>query len=127
MTRFTDGPAKGQILTLGRAPLFLRVAQDANGTWDALDQIDDFPKATETLYAYVRVGSAGQCFMDGRDKKTGKRRGRACVIAEYRFYEEQPDQFTLGFRKENWEAWVNSIWEKQQAMFKTPQINETKI
>ena len=39
--RFLDGPAKGAILDLRRAPLFLRVVSDVDdGTIDALDRLD---------------------------------------------------------------------------------------
>jgi len=65
MTTFEDGPAKGQHLSLQRAPKFLRVVEDG-GKWDALDQPTDEPRPGETLYAY-RIssevgGQAGKTF-----------------------------------------------------------------
>jgi hypothetical protein len=36
MTKFTNGPAAGTVLSLRRSPLFLRAVQDAEGKWDAL-------------------------------------------------------------------------------------------
>lgn len=44
MTTFTDGPAAETVLELRRAPKFLRVVRDADGTVDALDQLNDTPK-----------------------------------------------------------------------------------
>jgi hypothetical protein len=55
MTRFLDGPAVGTTLLLKRAPLFLRAVQDQAGTWDALDQLTDEPRADERIVVYRMV------------------------------------------------------------------------
>ena len=55
MTTFLDGPAKGEVLRLKAAPLFLRVVQ--NGPcFDALDMPGDEPEPTELVYVYLRTG-----------------------------------------------------------------------
>ena len=54
-TRFIDGPAKGVVLDLERTPHYLRVVHDSETwQWDALDQLDDEPKPTETIFVYRR-------------------------------------------------------------------------
>ena len=58
MTTFVDGPAKGQRLRLKRAARFLRVTE-ANGEWDALDQLTDHPRTDEKLWAYEITGQPG--------------------------------------------------------------------
>lgn len=58
MITFLDGPAD-KVLQLRRAPLYLRVVIDASGEVDALDQLDDKPKANEKSFAYKRKGPAG--------------------------------------------------------------------
>jgi hypothetical protein len=63
MTTFTDGPAKGEVLALRRAPLLLRVVQSAvKGEWDALDQLADTPTPREKVHVYRRVGKAQWVF-----------------------------------------------------------------
>ena len=60
MTTFTDGPAAGQTLMLSRAPMLLRVT-DNGKTRDALNNLDDTPRADERLYAYVTMKEPGVC------------------------------------------------------------------
>lgn len=56
MSRFLDGPAAGQELTLARAPIFLRVVIDqTDGKVDALDRLDDTPSPSEHVHVYERV------------------------------------------------------------------------
>lgn len=85
MTRFTDGPAKGQVLMLKRAARFLRVVQSSAGTWDALDQPDDSPAPDETLYAYTIVGQPLMCHINRGSKGSG-----FYPAADYRLCEIQP-------------------------------------
>jgi hypothetical protein len=112
MTRFEDGPAKGQVLTLRRAAIFLRVVRDENGAWDALDQLDDTAKPDETLFAYQCVGNIGSAFIDGKDPVTGRRMGYRAMIASYRFVPDQPTdaemRSTFG-----WQKWCQAEAERQ--------------
>ncbi len=106
MTHFEDGPAKGQTLMLKRAPQFLRVVE-ANGKWDALDQLDDKPEPQEKIYAYKRVGKPGMIHINmGR-----KNHGGFFPMAEYRFCSEQPPD--CGMRdKERWQWWCRKMQMK---------------
>jgi hypothetical protein len=54
MVTFLDGPAEGESLALRRIPVLLRVVRSRTGNWDALDQLDDEPKPTETITIYRR-------------------------------------------------------------------------
>lgn len=85
MTSFLDGPAKGQHLTLARAPYFLRVVR-AGKKWDALDQFADEPSPGEEIFAYSLVGDPGMVHMDFRNP----RRGVWFTIANYMLVSAQP-------------------------------------
>lgn len=104
MTTFQNGPAKGQALSLQRAPVFLRVVEK-QGKWDALDQLEETPDPEEKIYVYLIVGNSGMYFMDGRGTD-GRRRGWSCVMATYRFYEIQPEDSVM---RENpaWQKWCH--------------------
>jgi hypothetical protein len=109
MTKFLNGPAAGQHLSLGRSPYFLRVCRTSAGKWDALDQLDDTPKPTEEIHVYRRATTPMTMHVDGRDPKTGKRFGRWTSIADYVLHDEQPDDPTA----RNPDAWPQ--WCAQQA------------
>ena len=110
MTRFEQGPAHGKFVSIKRLPMFLRVTIDAAGKVDALDQLDDEPRADEKLFVYRMIpGSESHCFVDGRDPKTGKRWGRQESGARYRFVESQPDDETLR-DKAKWGDWVQRTY-----------------
>jgi hypothetical protein len=104
MTRFEDGPAKGQTLMLKRSPQFLRVAE-AGGKWDALDQFEDTPEPGEKLHAYERHGEAGGCHI----RASGGRSG-FYTVASYRHCAEQPAQEQM----RDQDAWRDWCREQQQ-------------
>jgi hypothetical protein len=61
MTTFQQGPAHGKTLMIRRVPFFLRVVVKVvtNGLEiDALDQIEDTPKADEQIHVYLRQPDA---------------------------------------------------------------------
>lgn len=99
MTRFEDGPARGQTLMLKRAAYFLRVVQGADGKFDALDQLDDTPKPDEKLFAYEINGTPGMAFVDGT-----KCRG-AYALANYKVVKNQPTDVEMR-TTEAWQEWV---------------------
>lgn len=106
MTRFIDGPAKGTTLFLRRAPHYLRVVQGpdgptAPGTIDALDQLDDTPRASETVTAYEMVGGPSHMHVNRGRLGCAWYRG-----GEYRMVAEQPDDATLRDAA-RWRAWVS--------------------
>lgn len=88
MTTFHQGPADGKILVLSRAPKFLRVVVDKGGKIDALDQLDDQPKITESIHVYQLEGEVGRCHILTRGK--GGHGSGWRVIAKYRFFPDQP-------------------------------------
>jgi len=101
MTSFIDGPAKGQHLMLKRAARFIRVVDEV-GKWDALDQPEDTPKATEKIYAYQVHGDVRACHIN-----RGGGRGGFYPIAEYRFIVDQPDDATMR-DADRWRAWCEA-------------------
>ena len=58
MLSLMDGPCKGVFL-VKTAPDFLRAVIDKKGETDVLDQLEDKPKASETVYVYKLVGNRG--------------------------------------------------------------------
>lgn len=105
MTTFLDGPAAGKSLTLHRTPQFLRVVDNC-GQWDALDQPDDAPELSETIYAYRVRRVLGSAFIDGQDRQ-GRRRGFRIAIVEYQHVEPQPDQATMR-SQDGWAQWCEA-------------------
>lgn len=103
MVTFIDGPAIGRRLNLRRTPVFLRVVVEADGRFDALDQLDDDPTPTETIYAYRLTGQPSRGIACTRGKGC-----RTFVHAEYRLCEDQP----IG--SESRESW--SQWTEEQAV-----------
>lgn len=103
MTTFVDGPAKGKILQLRRAPYFLRVTE-VHGNFDALDQLSDEPMRGETLYAYVILGAPGMIHINKRGCGGG-----FYPIAEYKFVELQPSDTEMRMT-DLWSAWC---WENK--------------
>lgn len=112
MVSFLDGPAAGVVLELHRAPVFLRVVIGHEGV-DALDQLDDEPRAGEDIAVYQRVGNAGSVHLSGRDKN-GRRFGRTLATAEYRLHAEQPaDEIVRSQVK--WRNWCEIEWDRLKA------------
>jgi hypothetical protein len=105
MTTFLDGPAKGQVLNLSRAPFFLRVTHKVDGdmdglfgNWDALDQTFDMPDRGETIYVYQLACPPTRGMIDGT-----KYRGPICW-ASYKLVEPQPNVFDT-HDTDRWRSW----------------------
>lgn len=97
MIKALDGPAAGTVLSLRRAPVFLRLVRDRAGTWDALDQLEDEPAGDEEIFAYRIVdGTWGVAFV---------RPGGRYELGEYRYVGEQPSQFELR-DTDAWRDWA---------------------
>jgi len=88
---FLDGPASVKSLDLRRHPLFLRAVIDADGTVDALDQLDDTPKASEAIFVYRREGAIMRYHL----LCTPRRLSGWHQTADYRLYGEQPSDEIL--------------------------------
>ena len=103
MTKFLDGPAKGEVLMLRNCPRYLRVTHQ-QGVWDALDIPSDTPRPSEEVYAYRRKGDCGHAFVDfgGKSKKAS-----GCyAIAEYEIVADQPLAEVLR-NNTLWQYWVD--------------------
>lgn len=93
--------------------MFLRAVIGHEGI-DALDQLDDEPKADEEIAVYQLVGNAGWMHLSGRDKN-GRRFGRTIATAEYRLHSEQPaDEIVRSTSR--WRAWCEVEWDRMKAM-----------
>lgn len=101
MTTFTDGPAKGQTLSLRRAPVFLRVTEAA-GKFDALDQLEDTPEPHETLHAYVLASKPGSMHLCVRGKNRAA--GGFYPLATYKLVENPPTDAVM---RAQWRAWTD--------------------
>lgn len=103
MTTFIDGPAKGQNLMLRRGLIFLRVVYDKQSKkWDALNDIGDTPKDSETLYSYVLIGEANWCHVNIAGGKGGM-----FVMGEYSLTKPQPTDEIMRDQSK-WEEWVEA-------------------
>lgn len=100
MTRFLDGPAAETTLMLKRAPVFLRVVIDNSGEIDALDQLHDEPKRTETIHVYRLEGKPGMCHVLRRPKGSG-----FYTTATYRYFTPQPTDAECRTTAA-WRAWT---------------------
>ena len=101
MTRFLDGPAAGVVLSLQQAPLYLRVVRNAQGTWDALDKLEDSPAAGEECYAYRRTSIERYVHVDYVDG--GKRRALLLTDATYSYLFIQGSMLDFS----SWRAWYH--------------------
>lgn len=106
MTTFTNGPAKGIVLTLARAPFFLRVVVGSGmcGEWDALDKLDDKPEIDEIIYVYRKIEDHGSVHIDYQDNR-GKRRGMNVCSATYELYQTQPSESVMR-NTSTWRKWA---------------------
>lgn len=105
--KFLDGPAKGTTLLLQRAPLFLRLVEDADGKIDALDQLGDAPEPGETIYVYRQVSYDGGGHLSYTDKATRRRKWMWLQSATYAVVDPQPAHDVLG-DTEAWRAWCRA-------------------
>lgn len=102
MTRFQDGPAKGQNLMLHRSPKFLRVTEE-EGVFDALDEPNDIPRPAEKLYAYERVKNEGMVHIN-----RGRKGGGFYPVSEYRMIANQPSEEVMRSNVA-WNDWINGM------------------
>ncbi len=102
MTTFKNGPASGKSLMLKRAPHFLRVTQCGDAI-DALDQIEDSPRADEALTAYEIVGKATSCHL--RLCGNARKASGFYMMATYTMVFPQPDEATMR-DNELWRQWA---------------------
>lgn len=99
-----DGPAAGLELDLRRCPMYLRLVQDTMALkWDALDQPDDTPGPSETVYVYRRrPGTGGVVFACTRRSSRDPR-------FEHGDYEHMPEVDGEALRDtDGWRTWAMS-------------------
>ena len=106
MIRFIDGPVAGAVLSLRRTPVMLRVVEGRDDIIDALDELDDDPKPSETIYVYM-LASVPQTVHIDRGEINGRHVGEWHTTAEYTVWPQQPtdDQMRT---TDAWRAWVES-------------------
>lgn len=96
MVRVLDGPARGAVLSLRRAPMYMRVVIDPHGKVDALDQVDDVPEPGETVHVYARLR--------GTRSQVSVRPGGCYETGDY---EHMPDVEAERLRDTDaWRAWA---------------------
>lgn len=103
MVSFEGGALHGELLLLKRAPQFLRGVVGADGSKDALDQLDDAPESGETLHAYALVSSRGMVHLYCSRSRKGNASGWY-VMAKYRAVEAQPAQEVMADTAK-WREW----------------------
>lgn len=86
MIRFVEGPAKGTVLQLTRAPFLLRVVIGESGEVDALDQPTDEAKANETICVYRLTCPPGSMHVC----RSPRSQSGWSAVAEYEPLYEQP-------------------------------------
>lgn len=124
MTKFTDGPAAGKVLALRRAPFFLRVVQSiTHGEVDALDQLTDQPRPSESIYVYRQTKNSGGAFICSRGSKEKRAASGYMPIVEYSLNVEQPSDEVLRDNAK-WQEWVFSQPEAQAQRAKAAQQME---
>lgn len=113
MSRFIDGPAEGIDLQLRRAPLLLRAVKSPLGKWDALDQLDDVPRADERIYVYQ---ADPETLVRWHQRCSGKNRAASGFYeaCEYRFLHDQPADDVLR-DPAKWAAWMTERGQQIQA------------
>lgn len=109
MTTFNNGPARGIVLKLCRAPFFLRVCigpllddTDNRPKIDALDQLGDVPRAYETLFVYRLTAKPGHCHI-----RASHGQGGFFPLADYTLVQPQPSDGEMRDRKA-WEKWCEA-------------------
>lgn len=108
MTKFLDGPAAGQVLSIRRAPVLLRVVQNRiSKKWDALDQPDDEAKSTEDVYLYICQGKPLMMHISMRPRSGSGWH----AMAEYRILADQPAEAILRDNKRYGE-WCTTNYER---------------
>lgn len=106
MTRFQDGPAAAQTLTLKRSPFLLRVTQDGQ-SFDALDRLEDEPFDQEKIFAYYLID--GPLVVHLKIAKPG--RSGFYNMATYKLVPDQPADEDMRTQA-RWVAWCAANAEK---------------
>lgn len=102
MSKFIDGPATGVQLQHRRAPIMLRVVQNAAGKWDVLDQPGDTPAPDEKIFVYRLTARACSYHLCVRGKNRDA--GGWYQDGVYKVLVPQPNDVDLR-TADAWDAW----------------------
>lgn len=105
---FEDGPAARAELTLGRAPILLRVAVSPSGKIDALDQLNDEAKPREKLYVYWLIRRGESVTHLDYHTPGGQRRGMTYATATYQLYPAWESTRPVLRCSRRWIAWCEA-------------------
>ena len=122
MIQFTGGPAGGQTLALGRAPVLLRVVVGPRGKLDALDQLDDEPREDERIHVYRLASSVTVMRVSRRPRS----QSGWFVVAKYRLLEPQPLDMQVRERAA-WNEWCDSVREAVLSAIAAEEIERGKV
>lgn len=94
---------------LRRAPDYLRAVQAPDGSWDALDQLDDQPASNESIVVYRLEGEPTWVHINARRGARGIYRG-----GSYRVVDPQPSELVLRDQKA-WRLWAQEQFDRSGA------------
>jgi hypothetical protein len=121
MATFVDGPAADVYLSLRRAPKLLRVVRSSKGNWDALDQLDDTPKPSETIFVYELMNVPQIVHMKMSPRSLS---GYYAINANYRLYHWQPADEEMR-DTEKWRAWCADAAKKLELF--SPEMEDSDV
>lgn len=95
--KFLDGPAEGIVMSVRRAPRWLRVVRNReDGSWDCLNELEDKPRLREDVFVYRLV--PGTWF------SAHVRPGGCKQFGDYRHVPDAPTEKLRGTAA--WRAWT---------------------
>lgn len=109
MSKFLNGPAAGKSLLHKRAPVMLRVVQDADGNFDVLDMPEDEPQPDEAIFVYIAVPNT---FSSGHVTRTPRSKSFWFNSNDYVLFDPQPENGEARHR-ESWERWCDGLTDDQ--------------
>ena len=109
MLEFVDGVVEGTKLLCKRAPELLRVVYGSFGEINCLDQLDDEPKPSETIWVYQRINEPTKLHM----KFSKKSMSGYYMMAKYKQHESQPGNSVRSTKA--WREWALNEQEKINA------------
>jgi len=110
MITFLDGPAEGQLMSLQRTPIMLRVVRSPSGICDALDLLTDEATAQEEIWVYRMDGVSLSGVVCSRNRRPGN---RCDPLASYRLLPQQPADEHVRTTTA-WQAWCEAVLFAEQ-------------
>ncbi len=123
MVKFQDGPAAGETLALRRVPKVLRVVCKRErcgrlNNWDALNELEDEPESSESIFVYIRRDDLG---VSKYHLLLNPRRLSGWYFnASYSFLAVQPaDEIMRDTAK--WRTWCDANVDRLSALWPIPE------